>query len=148
MPINIKTTTIKFKDPSTNTYKPVDVFGQAMTFDAEAYGTGKRNGTNVTSSDVAYNNNAKYYSQQAEAYGIGKRNGTNVGSNDVAYHNNAKYYSQRSEAYSIGTINGTNVGSGDTAYHNNAKYYAEQIATVAANMRVTVDNNHGLVFRF
>lgn len=33
--------------------------------DAEAYGTGKRNGADVTSEDPAYHNNAPYYAQQA-----------------------------------------------------------------------------------
>ena len=108
--------------------------------DAESYATGKRNGVDVDSSDPAYHNNSKYYSEQSldykkdsEAYAIGKRNGTDVTSEDTAYHNNSKYYSEvgadhsaTSEAYATGKRNNTDVTSGDAAYHNNSKYYSEQ----------------------
>lgn len=74
--------------------------------DSEAWAVGKRNGSDVSSSDVTYQNNSKYYSgvaasiadsmeehnEDAEAWAVGKRNGTNVSSDDPAYHNNAKYY--------------------------------------------------------
>lgn len=39
----------------------------ASVSDAEAFGAGTRNGTDVTSGDDAYQNNAKYYSEQAAA---------------------------------------------------------------------------------
>lgn len=38
---------------------------QGYAEDAEAYAVGKRGGTDVPSSDVAYHNNSKYYAQQA-----------------------------------------------------------------------------------
>ena len=38
---------------------------QGYAGDAEAYAVGKRGGTDVPSSDVAYHNNSKYYAQQA-----------------------------------------------------------------------------------
>lgn len=38
---------------------------QGYAGDAEAYAVGKRGGTDVPSSDVAYHNNSKYYSEQA-----------------------------------------------------------------------------------
>lgn len=40
---------------------------QSSAEDSEAYAIGKRNGVNVTSGDVAYENNSKYYSDQASA---------------------------------------------------------------------------------
>lgn len=67
MPITIKPQSIKYRDSTTNTYKSIDIVGEAMTFDAQAYGTGKRNGVNVTSGDTAYHNNAKYYMEQAQS---------------------------------------------------------------------------------
>lgn len=40
--------------------------------DAEAYAVGKRYGVDVPSTDPAYHNNAKYYSEQASAVTVGK----------------------------------------------------------------------------
>ena len=79
--------------------------------DSEAYAIGKRNGTDVGSSDPAYHNNSKYYdglaagsaqnadtsAKDAEAYAVGKRGGVDVGSSDPAYHNNAKYYAAQAQ---------------------------------------------------
>ena len=67
MPINLKMGSVKYKDPATGTYKSVDTVGEAITFDAEAYAKGTRNGNPVASTDKAYQKNAKYYSEQAEA---------------------------------------------------------------------------------
>ena len=79
---------------------------------SEAYAVGKRGDVDVESTDPAYHNNSKYYSEQAgssataadtsakdaEAYAIGKRGGTDVGSSDPAYHNNSKYYQGLAES--------------------------------------------------
>ena len=98
--------------------------------DAEAYAKGTRGGSDVSSSDAAYHNNAKYYSEQsassaqasagsatssagsasdAEAYGAGTRNGVDVGSSDPAYHNNAKYYSQQAAGQSLGGLDDVDI---------------------------------------
>lgn len=97
------------------------------TSDAEAWACGTRDGVPVSSDDVAYHNNSKYYSEQAglaetgaiaakdaaeaaagsvgdlaedaEAWAIGKRDGQDVPSSDPAYHNNAKYYSSQANTY-------------------------------------------------
>ena len=67
MPINLKTSSLKYKDPSTGEYKSVDVVGEAITFDAEAYAKGTRNEIEITdTSDKAYHRNAKYYAEQAQ----------------------------------------------------------------------------------
>ena len=81
---------------------------------AEAWANGTKDGTPVSSSDPAYHNNAKYYSDSmaatigaatqqavaeasgnAEAWADGQRAGVDVQSTDPAYHNNAKYYAQQ-----------------------------------------------------
>ena len=86
--------------------------GQSAS-DAEAYSAGTRGGVDVTSSDPAYHNNAKYYNDEmqaaleevtrqavveaasnAEAWAVGERGGVPVGSTEQAYHNNSKYYRQ------------------------------------------------------
>lgn len=67
MPVNLKTSSLKYKDPSTGEYEPIDVVGEAITFDAEAYAKGTRNGIEITDpSDKAYQKNAKYYAEQAQ----------------------------------------------------------------------------------
>ena len=74
--------------------------------DAEAWAVGTRDGSDISSSDPAYNNYSKYWAlaagesaedsddsaEDSEAYAIGKRDGVDVSSDDPAYLNNAKYY--------------------------------------------------------
>lgn len=130
-----------------------------LTDTAEAWAVGQRNGHDVTSSDITYHNNAKYYSGTAmyaaadsenfrnlsQAYAEGKIGSQDVDSDDPAYHNNAKYYrdnaatsaglsvamAETAEAWAEGEINDDPVDSSHPAYHNNAKYYAEQAGTSA-----------------
>ena len=71
---------------------------------SEAYAIGKRDGTDVPSTDPAYHNNSKYYSDLAnvstsnsEAWAVGSRGGVPVTSGDDTYHNNSKYYSEIAE---------------------------------------------------
>ena len=67
MPVNLKQNNLKYKDPQTGLYKSIDVVGEQLTFDAEAYATGYRNGVEITdSNDGAYQNNARYYKDLAE----------------------------------------------------------------------------------
>lgn len=85
-------------------------FIEQMDADAaksEAYGAGTVNGVPVTSDNPAYQNNAKYYSDEAAASASG-----------------VAQLKEDSEAYAVGTRNGVPVTSGDATYHNNAKYYA------------------------
>lgn len=85
-------------------------FIEQMDADAaksEAYGAGTVNGVPVTSDNPAYENNAKYYSEEAEASASG-----------------VEQLKEDSEAYAVGTRDGVPVTSDDVAYHNNSKYYA------------------------
>lgn len=115
------------------------------TSDAEAWARGTRDGVPVSSDDVAYHNNSKYYAEtagtaetgavaakeaaeaaagsigdlaeDAEAWATGQRDGQDVPSSDPTYHNNAKYYSSQANGYK------------DTA--NNAKTAAVNAQTAA-----------------
>lgn len=71
---------------------------------AEAWANGQRGGVDVPSTDPAYHNNSKYYSEQAgdrvedaEAWAVGERGGVAVPSTDDTYHNNSKYYAEQAE---------------------------------------------------
>ena len=97
---------------------------------AEAWAVGKRDGTDVPSTDPAYHNNSKYYAgeaatsesnasaseqaaedsaEDAEAWAAGTRGGTPVPSTDPAYHNNAKYWSDKSAAQTLGGLSDVDV---------------------------------------
>lgn len=93
---------------------------------AEAYAKGTRNGTPVGSSDPAYHNNSKYYSEQSST---GATNSSNS--------------ALTSEAYATGKRNGSDVGSSDPAYHNNSKYFSEQASTSATNAGTSATNAAG-----
>lgn len=93
-------------------------FIEQMDADAaksEAYGAGTVNGVPVTSDNPAYENNAKYYSDEAAASASG-----------------VEQLKEDSEAYAVGTRDGAPVTSGDATYHNNAKYYANAASGSAA----------------
>ena len=82
---------------------------EAYMEDAEAFAKGTRGGVPVSSTDPAYHNNSKYYSEQAEGaeenglisegYAVGNQHGTPVGSSSPYYHNNSKYYCEKAEEY-------------------------------------------------
>ena len=65
MPITIKPNSVKYKDPVTGAYVSVDVMGEKITHDAEAYAKGTKNGVPVTSLEPGYHDNSKYYAEQA-----------------------------------------------------------------------------------
>lgn len=99
-------------------------FIEQMDADAaksEAYGAGTVNGVPVTSDNPAYENNAKYYSDEAAASASG-----------------VAQLKEDSEAYAVGTRDGVPVTSGDATYHNNAKYYANA-ASGSASTAVASD---------
>ena len=89
---------------------------QNYTETAEAYAVGKRNGTDVPSTDPTYHNNAKYYAGMAATSEQNAANSATAASGSV----------EDAEAWAKGTKNGTSVESTDPTYHNNAKYYSEQ----------------------
>lgn len=99
-------------------------FIEQMDADAaksEAYGAGTVNGVPVTSDNPAYENNAKYYSDEAAASASG-----------------VEQLKEDSEAYAVGTRDGVPVTSGDATYHNNSKYYANA-ASGSASTAVASD---------
>ena len=65
MPITLKPNAVKYKDPVTGNYVNVDVMGEKITYDAEAYAKGTRNGIAVSSTEPGYQDNSKYYAEQA-----------------------------------------------------------------------------------
>lgn len=113
---------------------------EGYTEDAEAWAVGTKGGTPVESTDPAYHNNAKYYSDNAddsaeiaEEYAKGTKNGTPVTSGETGYHDNAKYYAEQAstsesnaEAWAVGQRGGSDVESTDPTYHNNSKYWQER----------------------
>lgn len=88
---------------------------------AEAWAKGTRDGVPVETSDEAYHNNSRYYSELAE--------------NDK---NAADEYSEKSEAYAVGKRNGVDVPDTDETYHNNSKYYRDQAAAIMAELDGTI----------
>ena len=68
MSIAIKQGSLKYKDPATGQYKVIDVVGENITHDSQAFATGTRNNNPVPEGDPAYRNNSYYYSQQARQY--------------------------------------------------------------------------------
>lgn len=93
-------------------------FIEQMDADAaksEAFGAGTVNGVPVTSDNPAYENNAKYYSDEAAA------SASSVGQ-----------LKEDSEAYAVGTRDGVPVTSGDATYRNNSKFYANAASGSAA----------------
>lgn len=126
---------------------------------AESWANGKRDGVDVSSTDPAYHNNAKYYAEtsgdnveESEAWAKGTKNGVAVPSTDPTYHNNSKYYSEQAgdyvedaEAWAVGERGGTAVPSTDNTYHNNSKYYAEQAENSADHAADIVNNANYLI---
>lgn len=91
--------------------------------DSEAYANGKRNGSDVGSSDPAYHNNSRYYAGQASSSASSASgSATSAGTNALI-----------SEGYAVGKQNGSAVGSGSPYYQNNAEYYKGQAANSATN---------------
>ena len=80
---------------------------------AEAWAIGTKNGIPVTTTDIQYENNSKYYADNAgvsesnalasaldsEAWAVGERAGVPVTSGDDTYENNSKYYAGESGTY-------------------------------------------------
>ena len=112
---------------------------------SEAWAVGERDGEPVTSGDVTYENNAKYYSEEAaNSASNASTSETNAGLSESA----AAQSEEDAEAWANGTRNGVPVTSGDAAYHNNAKYWAGEVAGAANDMVGATSSTagvHGLV---
>ena len=125
--------------------------------DAEAFAVGQRKGVDVTSEDVTFENNAKYYKEQASAEVARISDLTANVSNEAL----------KAEGYAVGTQNGLPEISEYS--QNNAKYYAENAAASANDARFSKntaimyankaesavvkapyigDNNHWYVYNF
>lgn len=110
--------------------------------DAEAYGIGKRGGVDVTSGDVAYQNNSKYYAGLASnSANNASTSETNAGLSESA----ASGYSDESEAWATGEINGTPVASDKPQYHNSAKWWADQASQAAGGGVTSFNGRSGSV---
>lgn len=97
---------------------------------AEAYAVGTRNGTPVSSGDVAFENNAKYYAGEASTDATTASNAATSASTSA----------EDAEAWATGEKNGTPVPSGAAQYENNAKYWSDLAAQYAQSF-------DGLVFK-
>ena len=87
--------------------------------EAEAWAVGKKDGTDVQSTDSQYHNNSKYYSEQASS------SATSASGSATASSNSAK----ESKSYAVG---GTSSRTGEDT--DNAKYYLEQAEAVAESI--------------
>ena len=97
--------------------------------DAEAWAKGTRDGEPVESTDPAYQNNAKYWSEESERLGT--------------------IQAGNAEAWANGTRDGSPVPSTDPAYQNNAKYWeglAEQCAESAGFAWFDIDDSDGHLY--
>ena len=116
---------------------------------SEAYAKGTRNGVDVPSTDPAYNNNSKYYSQQAagsaNAASGSATAAVNAETNASGYAQSASgsatsaAQSAASAAAAIATTHdwaiGPNGTPGEPSDQNNAKYYADQAALMWARIQ-------------
>lgn len=89
---------------------------EGFSEDSEAWARGTRNGTDVESSDEAYHNNSKYFSELSEASAQDSANSAN----------DSDAQKQDSEAWAKGTKNGVEIESTAPQYHDNSKYWSEQ----------------------
>lgn len=112
---------------------------------AEAWAVGERDGDPVTSGDVTYHNNSKYYAgEAADSASNASTSETNAGLSESA----AAQSEEDAEAWANGTRNGVPVTSGDAAYHNNAKYWADEASGTVNDMTGATSSTagvHGLV---
>lgn len=114
--------------------------------DAEAWAVGKRGGSDVPSSDPAYQNNAKYYAgdahdirdsiqdikDEAEQAIQAASDAADSARSAASSETNAGADALKAEGYAVGKQNGTDVASGSPYYHNSAKYYKEQADSAAS----------------
>lgn len=122
-----------------------DIAAAQSEEDAEAWAIGEREGTPVSSGDVAYENNSKYYAgEAADSASNASTSETNAGLSESA----AAQSEEDAEAWANGTRNGVPVASGDAAYHNNAKYWADEASGTVNDMTGATSSTagvHGLV---
>lgn len=130
---------------SASTAVASDIAAAQSKEDAEAWAVGERDSTPVTSGDVTYENNAKYYSEEAaDSATAASTSETNAGLSESA----AAQSEEDAEAWANGTRNGVPVTSGDAAYHNNAKYWADEVSGAVNDMVGATSSTagvHGLV---
>lgn len=103
---------------------------------SEAYAVGKRNGVDVPSSDVTYQNNSKYYSgvagSSATAASLSASNAATSETNAASSASDSYNYEELSKSYAIGT--GGIVRQGDAT--DNSKYYSQVSAEKASDAAV------------
>ena len=105
---------------------------------AEAYAKGTRDGVPVTSGQVGYHDNSKYYKDLAAT------SETNAATSATAASNSATSAAQsattadtnalKSEGFAVGKQNNVDVPSISPYYHNNAEYYARIAGQYSVNV--------------
>lgn len=122
-----------------------DIAAEQSKKDSEAWAVGERDSTPVTSGDVTYQNNSKYYAgEAADSATAASSSETNAGLSESA----AAQSEEDAEAWAVGTRNGVPVTSSDAAYHNNAKYWADEASGTVNDMTGATSSTagvHGLV---
>lgn len=116
---------------------------------AEAYAIGERNGEPVTSEDVTYHNNSKFYAEQAGTSATNaatsesnastsetnaatsESNAATSESHAATSESNAATSESNAEAWAVGERGGVPVTSEDETYENNARFYSGNADTKA-----------------
>ena len=93
---------------------------EAHKLNAEAWANGQKNGIDIPSTDIQYNNNSNYYAQISSSWAKGNT-GLRTGENT----NNSQYYSSLSQSWARG---GTSLRTGEDT--NNSKYYSDLSASI------------------
>jgi len=108
-----------------------ELSAESSAEDSEAYAVGKRDGIDVTSGDVAYQNNSKYYAQQASASASSASSSASSASANATAASN---YADQSKSYAVGTNGVVRVGDAT----DNAKYYYEQARDISQTLAGTL----------
>jgi hypothetical protein len=127
-------------DTDTSDSDLPDIIAQAteQMLTAEAYAKGTRDGVPVTSGQVGYHDNSKYYKNLAST------SETNAATSATAASNSATAAAQsattadtnalKSEGFAVGKQNNVDVPSTSPYYHNNAEYYASIAGQYSVNV--------------
>lgn len=72
---------------------------ESHMFNSEAWAVGEKDGTPVSSTDIQYQNNSKYWKQRSEAWAVGRIDANPVQNTDMCYENNSKWWSDIAKGY-------------------------------------------------
>lgn len=130
-------------NPTIELSAEVDIGSEASEYNAEAWAVGQRGGTDVSSTDQTYHNNAKYYAEYVGEIieDVTREAIAEAVAESAAQAEAAKDSAEDAEAWAVGRRDGTDVGNTDPTYHNNAAYWAAQAhaITIADTYRLMAD---------